>query len=69
MKNFRQLKENEEKNRILEEQNMIKKLLEDQYKEEIKNLQEKLEQEREERAEMESKMMMPEPVESTDKNE
>ena len=43
MKNFRQLKNNEEKNRILEEQNMIKKLLEDQYKEEIKNLQEKLE--------------------------
>ena len=47
---------------------MIKKLLEDQYKEEIKNLQEKLEQEREERAEMESKTMMPEPDESTDKN-
>ena len=43
MKNFRELKKNEEKNRILEEQNMIKKLLEDQYKEEIKNLQEKLE--------------------------
>ena len=43
MKNFRELKKNEEKNRILEEQNMTKKLLEDQYKEEIKNLQEKLE--------------------------
>ena len=42
MKKFRQLKKNEEKNRILDEQNMIKKLLEDQYKEEIKNLQEKL---------------------------
>ena len=47
---------------------MIRKLLEDQYKEEIKNLQEKLDKEREERAELEQNPMMPEPDESPDQN-
>ncbi len=47
---------------------MIKKLLEDQYKEEIKNLQEKLDKEREERAVLEQNTMMPEPDESPNQN-
>ena len=36
---------------------MIKKLLEDKYHEEIKNLQDKLEREREERADLEERTM------------
>ena len=39
---------------------MIKKLLEDQYQEEIKKLQDKLEKEREERADLENRTMMAE---------
>ena len=55
MKNFRELKANEEKIKLQNEQNMIKKLLEDKYHEEIKNLQDKLEKEREEKADLEDK--------------
>ena len=60
MQNYRQLKDHEEKEKRANENKMIQKHLEDKYKDEIKNLQDKLEKEREERADLESKKMMAE---------
>ena len=68
MKNFRELKMNEEKIKAQNEQNMVKKLLEDQYRDEIKNLHDKLEKEREDRADLESKTMMAEKDDTSDQN-
>ena len=66
MTNYHQLKAHEEREKRENENKMIQKLLEDKYREEIQNLSNKLDKEREERANLEYRTMMPEPDESTD---